>query len=394
MKMTDRTAVEGTTPTIYIGHRTYRDKRTGKVMVSKTWYAEYCRDARSSYEPLKTSSKAEAIRRAHKIVDRIETGEPRPASRRPELKEVATAYLDLQRSRGRAPKTMEKYEMLLLRRLVPWAETNGCRLASGFDEKAFWAFNGSLLKDGLTEKTRYGYLTVVKQLFKWAAGASIRLIPVNLLAGVHLEEPVPTQQPCFTPEQVGTLIGSADAHQRPIFAMMAFAGLRFGEVRDLLWTDVLLDRGRHGFLVIQRGGSAGKTKGKRVRHIPIHPRLREILDNLPRKFDRVFTALPSPKHPAGGAPVNERRLLMSLKRLCRRCKFANPKQYKLHTFRHAFASMCARNNVSYKYALEWMGHQSSEILDLYYTMFDATAEAAIRTIDYPVGGSGKKSPAA
>jgi len=231
-------------------------------------------------------------------------------------------------------------------------------------------------------------------MFKWAAGPAVRLISVNLLAGVHLEEPVPTQQPCFTPEQVGILLDGADDHQRPMFAVMAFAGIRFGEVRDLLWTDVLLDRGQHGFLVIQRGGSTGKTKGKRVRHIPIHPRLREILDGLPRKFDRVFTALPSAKHPAGGAPVNERRLLMSLKRLCRRCRFANPKQYKLHTFRHAFASMCARNNVSYKYALEWMGHQSSDILDLYYTMFDATAEAAIKTIDYPVGTSSKKSPAA
>ncbi|MBP7937547.1 MAG: hypothetical protein KA354_23145 [Phycisphaerae bacterium] len=73
-----------------------------------------------------------------------------------------------------------------------------------------------LLQEGLTEKTWYGYLTVVKQLCKWAAGPSVRLIPTNLLASVHLEEPVPTQQPCFTPEQVGTLIGSADAHRRRI----------------------------------------------------------------------------------------------------------------------------------------------------------------------------------
>ena len=45
-------------------------------------------------------------------------------------------------------------------------------------------------------------------------------------------------------------------------------------------------------------------------------------------------------HPDGGGPVDERRLLRSLKRLCRRCKFTKPDQYKLHTFRHAFASMC------------------------------------------------------
>ena len=45
--------------------------------------------------------------------------------------------------------------------------------------------------------------------------------------------------------------------------------------------------------------------------------------------------------------------------------------------------MCARNNVSYKYALVWMGHSSSDILDLYYMMFDQTAELAMKTIQYP-----------
>lgn len=45
--------------------------------------------------------------------------------------------------------------------------------------------------------------------------------------------------------------------------------------------------------------------------------------------------------------------------------------------------MCARNNVSYKYALEWMGHRSSDILDLYYTMFDSDAHLAMATLVYP-----------
>src|SRR5438874_13548145 len=46
--------------------------------------------------------------------------------------------------------------------------------------------------------------------------------------------------------------------------------------------------------------------------------------------------------------------------------------------------MCARQNISYRYALEWMGHSNSEILSLYYTMYDSTAEIAIKTISYPV----------
>ena len=152
-------------------------------------------------------------------------------------------------------------------------------------------------------------------------------------------------------------------------------------MRELRWTDLLLDEEGRGFIFVQRDGSGPTTKDRDPRRVPIHPELRTILDALPHSYDRVFTRK-SRYFPEGGGPICERRLLASLKCLCRGYGFANPKQYKLHTFRHAFASMCARNNVSYKYALEWMGHSSSEILDLYYTMFDDTAQTAIRTIRY------------
>lgn len=392
MKLADRQPVEGTTPVIYIGHRTYKDKRTGKAKASKKWYAEYCSDGRSFYEALKTTNKTAALRAAHKIIDRLEAGQPKAPSRRREICELVQLYLEMLTKRGRAPKTLEKYTFVL-NGLADWAEAAGLRSASAFAERDFWDFYGKMKADGLSEKTRHDRSIIIKQAFKWAAGPGARLIPANHLAGVSLDEPAPTQQPCFSPEQVGTLLASADAHHKPIFATMAYAGLRYGEVRDLLWQDLLLDQGGHGFIVVRRGGSDGKTKSGRIRRVPIHPELRKLLDKVPRKFERVFTANPSGKFPDGGGPVDERRLLMSLKRLCKRCKFVNHRQYKLHTFRHAFASMCARNNVSYKYALEWMGHKSSDILDLYYTMYDATAEAAIRTIVY-APAKAKKSPAA
>jgi integrase len=168
---------------------------------------------------------------------------------------------------------------------------------------------------------------------------------------------------------------------------MAYAGLRFGEVRDLRWQDLLLDRGTHGMIRVQLGGSAGTTtKGGRSRQIPIHPRLREFINALARSSERVFSSQPSKRWGHEPKKLNERTVIQVLKKLCAKLKFENAEVYKLHTFRHAFASMCARNNTSYKYALQFMGHKSSEILDLYYTMYDSTAEAAIGTINYsPMG---------
>jgi integrase len=98
---------------------------------------------------------------------------------------------------------------------------------------------------------------------------------------------------------------------------------------------------------------------------------------LPRHGDRLFHD--SASH---DGCILGRKLLYELKALCAACRLPSPEKYKVHTFRHTFASMCARTNVAYKYALTWMGHRRSDILDLYYQMFDPTAEDAIRTIQY------------
>ena len=381
MKFHDRQFVEGTEPAIYIGHRV-RTAGNGTLKVSPMWYAEYCLHNRQRFEALGTSNKSTAIQKAHAICMRIQSGQPDRPKQNTTLKQIVDGYTELLEAQGRAPTTIMKYE-LVGRNVIAWSGGEGRRRAATMLESDFWSIRKYLIEtEGVGDKTAYDRLVVVKQMFKWAARQ--RMIGASPFAGLAMTKPESAQQPCFTPEQTTTLLEKADAHFKPLVAMLAYAGLRFGEARDLLWTDLVLDNDNPGFIVVRRGGSSGKTtKGRRQRRIPIHAELRLVLDAMPRPFDRIFKALPSPKFPNGGAPLNERRCLVALKRLCKRCGFANHKQYKLHTFRHTFASMCARNNVSYKYALEWMGHRSSDILDLYYTMFDADAHAAMKTLVYP-----------
>lgn len=380
MKFYDRQIVEGTEPTAYIGHRVSR-KSDGEQQVSALWYAEYCHENRQRFEALKTTNKAVAIRKAHEICARIRAGQPEQPRLRTTVKDVVDTYVELIRAQGRAPTTITKYE-LVGRNVIAWCGNDGLRRVASLTEADFWSLRKFLIEnEEVCEKTAYDRLYVVKQMLKSAVKR--RLISVNPFAGISMTNPESAQQPCFTPEQVAMLLAKADAHLKPILATLAYAGLRFGEVRDLIWSDLALGDDNPGFIVVRRGGSSGKTKSKRLRRVPINPALREILDGHARQFDRVFTALPSTKHPTGGGALNERRCLLALKRLCKRCGFANPTRYKLHTLRHTFASMCARNNVSHKYALEWMGHRSSDILDLYYTMFDADAHAAMRTLIYP-----------
>jgi site-specific recombinase XerD len=83
-----------------------------------------------------------------------------------------------------------------------------------------------------------------------------------------------------------------------------------------------------------------------------------------------------------GKKVSPKKLWKYLKNVCKQYGFENPQQYKLHTFRHFFASYCAQRNLSYKYVLEWMGHSSSAILYIYFTMNDRQAQAAMNSMSF------------
>ena len=149
--------------------------------------------------------------------------------------------------------------------------------------------------------------------------------------------------------------------------------MRIGELVQLRWEDVNIES---SVIHVQRGGSEGRTKDKEDRFIPIHAgRLKPILQCLQRKSEVVFL-MPD------GKLVSPKKLRAYLKDLCRQCGFENPRQYKLHTFRHFFASYCAQQNLSYKYVLEWMGHSSSAILDMYFTMNDRQAQAAMNGLSF------------
>src|SRR4051794_36035625 len=107
MKFHDRQPVEGTDPTVYIGHRVYRSSE-GADTISLPWYAEYCLDNRQRFEALKTTNKSVAIRKAHDICARIRAGQPDQPKLKTTLKEVVDSYVKLVKDQGRAPTTLTK----------------------------------------------------------------------------------------------------------------------------------------------------------------------------------------------------------------------------------------------------------------------------------------------
>ena len=69
-----------------------------------------------------------------------------------------------------------------------------------------------------------------------------------------------------------------------------------------------------------------------------------------------------------------------MKELCEQLKFPKATEFKLHSFRHHFASLCANHAVAYRKALAWLGHSDSSILALYYHLTDSDSQAAMEAL--------------
>ncbi|MEO0631645.1 MAG: site-specific integrase, partial [Planctomycetota bacterium] len=240
-----------------------------------------------------------------------------------------------------------------------------------FDENRWYEYGAWLKarthKQGTTyqDKTRYTTLTVCKQVFNF--GIRQKLLAFDPMPGVHLPKAKARPQVCPTTEQVTAMLALCDGITHAAIAIMAFQGLRVGEVEALQWADVQLDHGEGGMLHVRRGAATGKTKTKQERFVPIHPTVRRVLEALPRSHERVVPGL------------KERTLLSQIKRLGKQVGL--PPGVKCHSMRHHFASMCANSRtIPYRMAMQWLGHSSSQILDLYYHLHDNESQAAMRTL--------------
>jgi integrase len=230
----------------------------------------------------------------------------------------------------------------------------------------FYRYREWLVNKNYQPKTVYGALTICKQVFKW--GHAEGHLKEYRLVNTKLAEAKAKPQPCFTTEQVETLILSTSGVEQAAIATLAYAGLRIGELEQLLWQDVRLNADGSGMFHVRLGGSNGTTKDKDARFVPVHPRIRPLLDALPRGGSCVF-----PK-------IAARQFLLRIKQLCQELRFPDHKAFKVHSFRHHFASLCANHHVAYRKALAWLGHSDSSILQLYYHLSDEDSQAAMTSL--------------
>ncbi|MDD6056618.1 MAG: site-specific integrase [Helicobacteraceae bacterium] len=158
-------------------------------------------------------------------------------------------------------------------------------------------------------------------------GANLKTIKVKNLKKVSSEEVVLP----FTLEEVRILLENAEGDLRAFICLMAFSGMRTGEVLALNWTDIDFQLNKIRVCKsMQQNGIIGTTKTNQIRNIDLLRNAREGLESLSEtRIGRIFKYYRSA------------HLYKEWDALLQKCEIQHRRIYNL---RHTFATLMLTNN--------------------------------------------------
>lgn len=347
---------------------------------SKMWYANYQHDGKQIRESLKTRNKKQAVAEAMKIEVRIQEGTHQLKQETKSIEEAKQLYLDQLKVNGRSKKTIGKYT-LVMGRILNLA-TKLCRTKLSHINLLFVdQYKIARAKEALAvEKkppslqTIHDEVTIIRSFINFCLCR--KLIIVDPLAGLVNHDPKPTEQPCWTWDQVQTILHSCSDHIRPPLTILACSGMRVGEMQFLTWDDIDF---QHKVIHIRpKDDWTPKTKDQRA--VPMSQELEGLFRTLP-KISRWVVTMPLTKQQhVAGKQWTERRLLERLKILLKKLGLHG----HLHTFRHSFISYSISQGISEAQVRAWVGHVDAEILRHYTHIHSRESQEAMNRLMKPI----------
>ncbi|MCZ7581799.1 MAG: tyrosine-type recombinase/integrase [Fimbriimonadaceae bacterium] len=132
----------------------------------------------------------------------------------------------------------------------------------------------------------------------------------------------------FTSEDIDAIHKNASEQWKPVFEVLAFSGIRPAELVWLRWMDVDMV----GNVLHIRQQRGWKPKFGVARSVPMHPRVRAVLEQLPRYYSWVFTSEPSERFPVAGRRISGLQLLQAFRTAMRTAGITKGTAHGLRSF--------------------------------------------------------------
>ena len=285
-----------------------------------------------------------------------------PTSQSPSsaLAESIAEYLDDAAARARR-RTVEIYETVLLKHLLPWAQRDGIDQADQLTQRAVSRWMGYLRNDHrtakgtpLSEESVKTYARTVNSYLKW------------LTSDARAQAPVPKRRllEVLSRNEMDRLeLAATTERDKLLIRLLADTGARLGEALALRESDVM-QRDRREHVVRLRG----KT-GERLAPISaeLYRRLRRYLEHSrPAGYDgdRVFVGLHRVR--SGGYQTPGRGTIEAMFREAA-VRAGIKRRVHPHLLRHSALTHLLRRNVNPLLVAQIAGHSSLEMIRSTYS---------------------------
>lgn len=222
----------------------------------------------------------------------------------------------------------------------------------------------------LAEKTIALALGLVRVMFRDAVIDETLSATPYVVPRDKLTREGETREP-YTIEEARALTSDAVAERDRMWTLLAFyTGARCGEICGLRWSDWDLSPAPLSSLKVERqyDGEDGnaKTKTKRGRVVPVHPRLAAELETWRARWAVHFLRRPLPSDPIVPGPGAEPMTKSSAYKGWRRaCVAAGVTNRSVHSTRHTFITLTQRFGAPEKTVLRITHNPKGTIIDTY-----------------------------
>jgi integrase len=351
----------------------------------RIFVADYHHDGRHRRKSLKTTVKREAMRKAMELEYELENGIPVHKTAEP-AKEVTTVpitkaiadFINYLKTEGRRRKTLTKYQGIV-RTFAEYAAGQGVDQIEAVDLPLVDKYR-AFRKPTLSARSMSNEGGALKRFLAWCLKRG--LVRQNPLADETYKRPQAKSRGGPTLEQINTILKAATPARRPIIAVAAFAGVRIGEIARLRVDDV--DFEDNWLHIVSRPSL--ETKSGQSWKVPLHSRLRTILERVPHgKEGWFFTAEPSRKFPDGDHHINPKRVNEDLIKLLKKLDMPAGRVagFTFHSLRSSFKTICIHAGVPREVVDVWQNHAPDRAAShVYYKLSDEESQRFMRIVPF------------
>lgn len=366
---------------ILVGDRVTLVKRGKKGIWQMEFYFQGHRRRSTKTRNLKTARQIALVLEGQLIQGTFDISAPSVEITRITITSAIEQFKEYQETKGNRKSTIERYSSIFERFCAFAAKAKVTRVDQvtvPLIDRYRAMRNSEISRHTLWQDSR-----LLRDFFGWCYARGY--IATNLLANEKYQLPSTKKKPSvLTLEQVNLILREATPTRRTYFSLLAFTGMRSGELRNLLVEDVDLD---HGWIyIVSRPGC--ETKTGQDWKAPVHPRLRKVLQKYkPNKSGWYFTAMASRKYPKGDHHIDPDDLNDDFKATLRRVDIPDGKKkggFTLHSLRHFFKSHAIAQGVPREYVDDWQGHSPGRktASDVYVHIQDEESQRWIQKIDF------------